>query len=94
MTAEIKMKKRPLPKKKVFSKRWLELDIMKDWLVPHSDPVKAICTVCNKVINAGKSELVKHASGQKHSQNLLKLTVGKSQTQEALDFITNSCKKN
>lgn len=50
-------------------------DIFKDWLRPHSCPEFAVCTACNRVIKAGKSELEKHASGKKHIK-MLKLNAG------------------
>ncbi|KAK3931067.1 Zinc finger protein 862, partial [Frankliniella fusca] len=56
---------------KTFQESWLHLDIFKDWLrrVP-DNPEKARCRACNAVMNAGKSELEKHAQGKKHKELL------------------------
>lgn len=58
-------------KPKLFRSEWLEIDIFRDWLDRDpSNPSKARCTACNTVMNAGKSELEKHATGARHCQNL------------------------
>ncbi|XP_063229369.1 uncharacterized protein LOC134534761 isoform X2 [Bacillus rossius redtenbacheri] len=58
-------------KAKPFRPEWLKMDIFKDWLAPDPDnPCKARCVACGTVLNAGKSELEKHAVGAKHTNNL------------------------
>ncbi|PNF37392.1 hypothetical protein B7P43_G16019 [Cryptotermes secundus] len=56
-------------KRKSFRLEWLDIPEFKDWLSPDPDsPYKARCLACNTVLNAGKSELEKHATGAKHEK--------------------------
>ncbi|XP_069670599.1 uncharacterized protein [Periplaneta americana] len=56
-------------KRKSFRLEWLDVPEFKDWLSPDPDsPYKARCLACNTVLNAGKSELEKHAAGAKHEK--------------------------
>lgn len=40
------------------------------WLAEGSAVERAYCTVCNKELTAGKSELLKHAMGKKHKKRM------------------------
>ncbi|XP_008184253.1 uncharacterized protein LOC103309756 [Acyrthosiphon pisum] len=55
----------------LFSDDWLKCVEFKGWLqkVLNND-LKAHCTACKVVLNAGKSDLLKHAAGKKHIENL------------------------
>uniref|UniRef100_A0A8D8S2E6 Uncharacterized protein n=1 Tax=Cacopsylla melanoneura TaxID=428564 RepID=A0A8D8S2E6_9HEMI len=54
---------------KNFSDAWLSSSVFKHWLERHpTSNTKAICKVCNKVLLAGKSELLKHGASKKHLQ--------------------------
>uniref|UniRef100_A0A1B6DRC5 thioredoxin-dependent peroxiredoxin n=2 Tax=Clastoptera arizonana TaxID=38151 RepID=A0A1B6DRC5_9HEMI len=65
-------KKRVLPfRPKKFRSEWTTYDMFKNWLKPHSNPERAMCTVCDIVLNAGKSELEKHAAAKKHQRKML-----------------------
>jgi hypothetical protein len=56
-------------KGKSFRLEWLDVPEFKDWLSPDpGNPYKAHCLACNTILKAGKSELVKHASGAKHEK--------------------------
>jgi hypothetical protein len=56
-------------KRKVFRLEWLDVPEFKDWLSPDPDsPYKAHCLACSTILNAGKSELEKHAAGAKHEK--------------------------
>ncbi|KAI5733170.1 hypothetical protein M8J76_008536 [Diaphorina citri] len=56
---------------KHFTDTWLSCSMFKRWLERHpSSNTKAICKVCNKVLLAGKSELLKHGASKKHQQFL------------------------
>ncbi|KAJ8909743.1 hypothetical protein NQ315_014011 [Exocentrus adspersus] len=60
--------------KKTFQKSWLDDPILKIFveIYPNdsSKPSKLQCKICNKIINAGKSELTKHAEGKGHIKNM------------------------
>lgn len=61
-------------KRKTFRLEWLDIPEFKDWLSPDPDsPYKARCLACNTVLNAGKSELEKHATGAKHERAVVAL---------------------
>lgn len=61
-------------KRKSFRLEWLDIPEFKDWLSPDPDsPYKARCLACNTVLNAGKSELEKHATGAKHEKAVVAL---------------------
>jgi hypothetical protein len=65
-------------KRKSFRLEWLDVPEFKDWLSPDPDsPYKARCLACNTILNAGKSELEKHAAGAKHEKavEVLKLMI-------------------
>ena len=69
---ELSKEETPTAKKvKNFQTKWLTEKEFKGWLkqVP-SDNTKCECTPCKAVILAGRSELLKHASSQKHEQNV------------------------
>lgn len=57
-------------KMKVFQSSWLSIDIFKDWLTPHENNEKALCTACNKVLLCGKSDLIKHSKTKLHVKNI------------------------
>lgn len=58
-------------KPKLFRAEWLNIDIFRDWLARDpTNPSKARCLACNTTMNAGKSELEKHATGARHCQNV------------------------
>ncbi|XP_049832206.1 uncharacterized protein LOC126272950 [Schistocerca gregaria] len=58
-------------KPKLFRAEWLNIDIFRDWLARDpTNPRKARCLACNTTMNAGKSELEKHATGARHCQNV------------------------
>jgi hypothetical protein len=61
-------------KRKLFRLEWLDIPEFKDWLSPDPEsPYKARCLACGTVLNAGKSELEKHATGAKHEKAVLAL---------------------
>jgi hypothetical protein len=56
-------------KRKAFRLEWLDVPEFRDWLSPDPDsPYKARCLACNTILNAGKSDLEKHAVGAKHEK--------------------------
>jgi hypothetical protein len=60
--------------RKPFRMEWLDVPEFKDWLSPDADsPYKAHCLACNTILNAGKSELEKHAAGAKHGKAVIAL---------------------
>jgi hypothetical protein len=60
--------------RKPFRMEWLDVPEFKDWLSPDADsPYKARCLACNTILNAGKSELEKHAAGAKHEKAVIAL---------------------
>ena len=60
--------------RKPFHMEWLDVPEFKDWLSPDADsPYKAHCLACNTILNAGKSELKKHATGAKHEKAVVAL---------------------
>jgi hypothetical protein len=60
--------------RKPFRMEWLDVPEFKDWLSPDPDsPYKARCLACNTILNAGKSELEKHAAGAKHEKAAIAL---------------------
>ncbi|KYM96899.1 hypothetical protein ALC62_12436 [Cyphomyrmex costatus] len=69
-TSCIEEKKRS--RRKVFQYSWLSIDTFKDWLMPHENDEKALCSVCNKVISCGKSDLTKHSLTKLHINNINK----------------------
>lgn len=71
---EIPSKKRKSLRGKKFRSEWIEFDMFKGWLRAHPNPERAMCTACNSVLNAGKSELEKHATSIKHQKKMLALT--------------------
>ncbi|XP_054260079.1 uncharacterized protein LOC128985811 isoform X2 [Macrosteles quadrilineatus] len=58
---------------KRFRAEWLSFDMFKGWLRAHPNPERAMCTACNIVLNAGKSELEKHATSIKHQKKVIEL---------------------
>lgn len=64
------VKKQITKKGKRFQASWLEINEFKNWLTLHPDNKKAYCTVCDKVLTCGKSELYKHAGGTRHIKNI------------------------
>ncbi|XP_042862149.1 probable low-specificity L-threonine aldolase 2 [Penaeus japonicus] len=73
---EAELKHRPDKKRKIrvysqkFRKDWLHLREFQGWLSEGSAVERAYCTVCNKELTAGKSELLKHAMGKKHKKRM------------------------
>jgi hypothetical protein len=58
--------------RKPFRMEWLDVPEFKDWLSPDADnPYKAHCLACSTILNAGKSELEKHAAGAKHEKAVI-----------------------
>lgn len=56
-------------KHKSFHLELLDVPDFKDWLMPDPDSLyKARCLACNTILNAGKSELQKHAASAKHEK--------------------------
>ena len=56
-------------KRKAFRDEWLNIPEFKDWLSPDPEnSFKARCIACDTTLNAGKSELEKHAAGAKHEK--------------------------
>lgn len=55
---------------KIFQNSWLSIDIFKDWLTPHENNKKALCSVCNKILLCGKSDLIKHSKTKLHIKNI------------------------
>lgn len=54
-----------------FQSEWLEDPLYKDWIATHPDSMyKALCRICNKVLLAIKSDLMKHRSQKKHRDNM------------------------
>lgn len=49
-----------------FQTSWLDEDIFKGWLAPHSEPNKAFCIVCNVSIRCCKADLIWHSQKAKH----------------------------
>ncbi|KAK8396967.1 hypothetical protein O3P69_005157 [Scylla paramamosain] len=64
-----------------FRKEWLTYPVFRDWLsrCNNSDD-KAYCTVCNKELCAGKSELLRHHKGKKHQKKMEMWVQGGSST--------------
>ncbi|KAG0729922.1 putative low-specificity L-threonine aldolase 1 [Chionoecetes opilio] len=60
-----------------FRSAWLKHPVFKDWLSRCKDSDdKAYCTVCNKELCAGKSELMRHQKGKKHQKSMEKSGFG------------------
>uniref|UniRef100_A0A1B6FZR7 thioredoxin-dependent peroxiredoxin n=1 Tax=Cuerna arida TaxID=1464854 RepID=A0A1B6FZR7_9HEMI len=64
-------KKRKALRTKKFRSDWLSFEMFKGWLRAHPNPERAMCTACNIVLNAGKSELEKHATSIKHQKRMM-----------------------
>ncbi|KAK4292177.1 hypothetical protein Pmani_035042 [Petrolisthes manimaculis] len=68
----VEMKHSPEKKRKVriysqkFRKEWIHLKEFQGWLTEGITDDRAHCTVCDKELLAGKSELIKHSRGKKH----------------------------
>ena len=58
-----------------FNYSWLNDDLFKGWLAPHSEENKALCVVCNKTIRCCKTDL------RQHSQTVTHINKIKGQTQ-------------
>lgn len=90
---EAKEKQSPLRGVKThknFSDSWLSSSVFKHWLEKHpSSNNKAICRVCNKVLLAGKSELLKHGASKKHMQ-FMQASTGWVKRDDSQDFNDNS----
>jgi hypothetical protein len=74
--------------RKAFRLEWLDIPEFKDWLSPDLDsPYKARCLACSRILNAGKSELEKHAVGAKHGKAVetLKQILEQQNRNEAYD---------
>lgn len=58
---------------KKFQQSWLNHESFKGWLASDTNNEhRALCTVCNVSISAGKSELLRHAKREKHRDALSK----------------------
>lgn len=68
----LKIKSKGIKKsfKKKFIPEWLNLPEFKGWLAKGNSTDESICTVCNVVMKAGKSELKKHSVGKTHMKNV------------------------
>ena len=53
-----------------YRKAWQRLPECRGWLRMGSSTERAHCSVCNKELTAGKSELMKHAAGKKHQRRM------------------------
>lgn len=53
-------------RKQLFSKRWLEEEVFKHWLVETEDVSKAKCKACNLYLGTNRSDLINHAKSQKY----------------------------
>lgn len=51
---------------RTFQNSWLDEEIFKGWLAPHSELNKALCTACNVSIACRKTNLLKHSQTVKH----------------------------
>lgn len=49
-----------------FQESWLNDNIFKDWLIPHSIPTQAFCTVCKVTVPRCKIKLVEHLQSSTH----------------------------
>lgn len=66
-------------KKKVFCKKWMDIPEFKGWLKNEPlDPNKCKCLACDKVLVAGKTELIKHSKCQVHLANVKKIKSNKT----------------
>ncbi|EFN84798.1 hypothetical protein EAI_00952, partial [Harpegnathos saltator] len=52
-----------------FQASWLEEDIFKGWLIPHSTENRAICTTCDVTIQCYKTKLIEHSQTDTHIEN-------------------------
>lgn len=66
-----KRRKTGTGKAKRFRAEWLSFEMFKGWLKAHPNPERAMCSACNIVLNAGKSELEKHATSIKHQKRMI-----------------------
>lgn len=66
-----KRKANPSSRGKRFRTEWLSFEMFKGWLKAHPNPERAMCAACNIVLNAGKSELEKHATSIKHQRRMV-----------------------
>lgn len=57
-------------RKQLFSRKWMEEDIFKRWLLPTEDPAKAKCKVCQLNLGTKRSDLLSHGKSQKHLKNM------------------------
>lgn len=53
-----------------FNFAWLDEDIFKGWLAPHSENNKAFCTACQKILTCYKSHLIKHSKSAAHVEKI------------------------
>lgn len=52
---------------RVFQNSWLDDNLFKEWLAPHStENDKAICVLCNTTIRCCKTDLIRHSQRAKH----------------------------
>lgn len=90
-TKKLKENTSPNYKKKVFCKEWLIDPEFRDWIREYEgDKYKVICTVCQMVLVAGRSDLQRHAAGKKHQTNLslvLKPRKSLNEIVEELDIV-------
>ncbi|CAH1099853.1 unnamed protein product [Psylliodes chrysocephalus] len=64
-------KNKYINKAKVFQNAWLDNPLYKNWLTSMKGNLeKCRCSVCNTTLACGKSELDKHAKGQKHIKKM------------------------
>ncbi|KAE8738254.1 hypothetical protein FOCC_FOCC016275 [Frankliniella occidentalis] len=57
-------------KSKNFKDSWLNEDVFKSWLARANNKTEAKCRPCNAVLKAGRSELLKHITTDKHQKNI------------------------
>ncbi|KAK7076225.1 putative low-specificity L-threonine aldolase 1 [Halocaridina rubra] len=55
-----------------FRQFWFKIPEFQGWLAEGDSPYKAFCTVCNRDMRAGKSELQRHCKGAKHIKLMAK----------------------
>jgi len=53
-----------------YRKAWQRIPECRGWLRMGTTPERAHCSVCNKELTAGKSELLKHSSGKRHQRRM------------------------
>jgi hypothetical protein len=75
-------KKRSKVYKQKYNKSWEKDQKLKGWIAPlKKDPYKAFCTLCDKELVAGLSELRKHGDSKRHKEKAKAVTTTKPITE-------------